>query len=222
MPPTSTNVYSQNKAIAERAATELPSYKQFALDLSDKIMSQASAPMTHGDGEYYFAVPRTHAGKQYKSRPVTFYAAPDKRIEVAQCPKCGMDVYQYLKDESAILGVPVYRQDIANSQKYLLDLKDGVLLWAKYSQAGSGLGGSHWGENDHYNLCAKDKNYIRQLITDKSQQETLDSLLAEYSRQAKTVFDERRQQAQQQKVANQELPDQGLSDSALTRKAGEA
>lgn len=216
------NVYSQNKAIAERASTELPTYQQFALDLSEKIMNQASAPMAHGDGEYHFAVPRTHAGKQYKSRPVTFQAAPDKRIEVAQCPKCGLDVYQYLEDESAILGIPVYRQDIANSQKYLFDLEDGVLLWAKYSQAGSGLGGSLWGENDHYNLFAKDKNYIRQLITDKSQQETLDSLLAKYSRQVKTVFDERRQQAQQEKVANQKLPEQGLSDSALTRKAGEA
>lgn len=215
------NVYSQSKAIADKASASMNTYQEFALGLSEKIMNQEIGPMDHGDGEYHFAVPRTHAGKKYSSRPITFHEAPDKRIEVAQCPNCGMDVFNYLPDESAILGMPVYRQAGANSRRYLFDLKDGVLLWARYGQGGV-LGETLWGESEHYNLFARDKNYIRQFIGDSSKHQAMDELLTKLSLEAKNVFDERREEAEARKIANQTLPAVGLKDTNLQSQATQA
>lgn len=216
------NVYSQNKTTADQAAASMDTYRDFALGLSEQIMNQEVGPMAHGDGEYHFAVPRTHAGKQYNSRPITFHDAPEKRIEVAQCPDCGVEIYHYLSDESAILGVPAYREGTANSRRYLFDLKDGVLLWARYGRSGEGLGESLWGEQERYNVFARDKNYVRQLISDSAKQQALDDLLVQYSRSVKDVFDERQRQAQAEQVATQTLPAAGLDDTSLEAAATEA
>ncbi|MDQ7074716.1 MAG: hypothetical protein Q9O24_06080 [Gammaproteobacteria bacterium] len=70
------------------------------------------------------------------------------------------------------------------------------------------------GKHDHYNLFAKDKNYICQLISQKEKQDAVDKMLTDYSQQVKTVFDQRRKAATEKKIANQELPKQGLKDSS--------
>ncbi|MDQ7015242.1 MAG: hypothetical protein Q9N68_02580 [Gammaproteobacteria bacterium] len=214
------NLYSKDQTSADQAAKAkgLESYKQLALDLSSKIMNQEVVQMAHGSGEYHFAVPRKHAGKSYTQRPIEFIESPKKRIEIAECPKCGKDAYDYRPDESAIIGVPVYRETAGNRRNYLFDSSDGILVWARYTN-NEGLGKSLWGEHDHYNVFAKDKNYIRQLISQKEKQAAVDAMLTDYSQQVKTVFDQRRKAATEKKIANQELPKQGLKDSSLETEA---
>jgi len=214
------NLYSKQQITADQAAKPkgLEHYKQIALDLSQKIMNQKVAKMTHGSGEYHFAAPRKHAGKSYTQRPIKFIEKPKKRIEIAECPKCGKDTYEYLSDQSAIIGIPVYREIAGNRKNHLFDSGDGVLIWARYT-TNKGLGNSLWGKHDHYNVFAKDKNHIRQLINQEEKQKAIDVMLTNYSQQVKTVFDQRRKEASEKKIANQELPKQGLQDSALEEKA---
>ena len=206
------NLYSKDAATAKGVSSE--DVKNFAKDLSAKLFSRSVGQMAHADGSYFLAVPQDHLGKRQQTYQLTFKASGQKQIKVKQCPRCSPVNYQLLPKESAIIGVDVYQQGRSH---YLFDLQDGVLVHARTDS--NALGNNAWGKNDHYNVFASNKQYIRQLRAQSSKQDALDQALTDYFAQVKAVVSKEKAAQRQQDVAERRLPKTGLTDAALQAKA---
>jgi len=186
----------------------------YAINLSKKIMNQEVGEMAHAGGTYHLAVPQKHMGKAQNTYQIEFITEPKKHINIKTCDKCGTDEYQHLPEESAIAGVDVYRHA---TSYYLFDLKDGVLIYT-FANAG-GLGKTEWGKSNHYNVYSNNQAYIRQILTSKQKQDTIDAMMAGYFKDIKQEFEHQAQEKHQQQVANRKLPAAGLQDAAQEKQA---
>ena len=83
-----------------------------------------------------------------------------------------------------------------------------VLIWTKYK--GAGLGKQEWGKYDLFNMFATDKQIVRGLVANESQQKELDDKLVKRSKIIKTSEDKRRASETEDKIAKQRLPKEGL------------
>jgi len=200
------NIYSKNASTAK--STPRAQIETFVVNLSKKIMNQETGKMAHGAGTYYLAMPVNHSGKPQTSYELSFTTEGRKQITIKPCDRCSSNQYKHLPEESAIAGVDVYRYA---SSDYLFDLKDGVLIHT-FANA-SGLGKVLWGKNSHYNVYSNNQAYIRQILASKEKQGIIDSMMTEYFSTIKTEFEKRAEEARQEKVANRELPPQGLDNA---------
>jgi hypothetical protein len=206
------NIYSKDQNKAKQFDREAVS--SFAINLSEKIMQQDIGTMAHNQGTYHLAVPQSISGKTTSEVHVEFIDEPKKQINIKPCEKCSPTQYKQLADESAMIGVDVY---VTSSSYYLFDLKDGILVYT-FANA-SGLGKVLWSKHSKYNVYSNNKAYIRQLLTSKEKQATLDQTLAGYFKSIKDEKQRRALEAQAAKDANRELPKEGLEDSTLKQQA---
>jgi len=202
------NLYSKNKTTVTGTSRE--QLVGYAMDLSKRIMNQEVGSMAHAAGTYFLAVPSKFAGKPTSEYQITFIPEGEKRLSVEPCPGCGPVVYKLLPDESAILGVDVYRYA---SSDYLFDIGDGVLIYT-FANAG-GLGKDLWGKNSHYNVISNNRAYVRQVLSKKDKQDAIDQLMSKYFAKVKTAFEERAKAAAAARTAKRELPAPGMQDSKL-------
>ena len=209
------NIYTKDPSKAK--SVDRQQIEKFALDLSSKIMNQEVGKMSHAGGTYHLAMPVKHMGKAQSKYQITFETDGKKQINIKPCDRCGMDKYQHLPQESAIAGVDIYRLQTSN---YLFDLKDGVLI-TTFANAG-GLGKNLWGKHSHYNVLSNNQAYIRQILTSKEKQNTIDEMMTQYFSDIKTEFERIAEEKRQQKVANRKLPKQGLQDASQKQSALDA
>ena len=209
------NIYSKD---ANKAATVKRSdIEKFALELSNKIMNQEVGTMSHAGGTYHLAVPVQHLGRAQSTYQINFKTDAKKLVTIKPCDKCASDEYQYLPQESNIAGVDIYRHA---TSYYLFDLQDGVLI-STFANA-SGLGKVLWGKGNNYNVLSNNKAYVRQILASKQKQDTIDKMIAEYFAMIKTEFEKRAEEQRQEKVANRDLPDQGMQDAEQQKQALDA
>lgn len=206
------NIYSKDPLKAKSVSRT--KIENFALDLSAKIMNQEVGKMSHAGGTYYLAMPVEHMGSAQQSYQITFKTDGKKQIDIKPCQKCGTDKYEYLPQESNIAGIDIYRHA---TSYYLFDLKDGVLI-STFANA-SGLGKILWGKNNHYNVLSNNKAYVRQILTSKEKQNTIDKMMTEYFAAVKTELERLAEEKRQKAVTNRSLPSQGISDSEQKTKA---
>jgi len=206
------NIYSKNPGTAK--STSRAMIEEFAINLSSKIMNQEVGKMEHGAGTYHLAARQKFAGKSYTEVQLEFKTDGKKQINIKPCDRCGTTQYKLLPDESAIVGVDVYKNA---TSYYLFDLKDGVLLYTFAN--GGGLGKTLWGKNSSYNVYSNNKAYIRQILSSTDKQNTIDEMMTGYFKDIKTEFRRRADEKNQQKVANRKLPNEGLNNSTQKEQA---
>lgn len=208
------NVYSKQGQTLPFDQTQATA---FALQQSQAIMNTGTlTAMSHGSGQYHLAAPIKVLGKPRETAQILFSDAPDKALQIKPCDKCPVDRFNYLKDESSLTGTPIY----ANKQgKIILDVKDGVLIWADFK---GNFGKTEWQENYHFNVYAKDIGYIRGVRSDQSKQQAVDTLINEHANTVKAAMDERAAKKRAKKIANQTLPAKGLRDKALEKEITQA
>lgn len=197
------NIYSKSKDTASN--TKRADIERFAIDLSNKIMNQEVGEMVHSAGQYFLAMPQKHAGKSQSSYEINFMTSGKKSIVIKPCEGCSESEYQHLPEESGVIGVDVYRNA---SSYYLFDLKDGVLIYT-FANA-SGFGKTLWTKHSQYNVYSNNQAYIRQILTSKDKQNTIDGLMNRYFKEVKDYFELKAKQERQQRDANRELPNKGL------------
>lgn len=209
------NIYSKNTTTAQSVTSE--QIQQYALKLSERIMSQETGGMAHESGIYHLAAPRIHLGKAQTEYRVEFQPEGKKHISLRPCETCPGERYELLPEETAIAGVDVYRHSTSH---YLFDLKDGVLLYT-FSNAG-GLGRVRWDEHSKFNVLSSNKAYIRQVLKSAEKQKALDKLMNGYFTDIKREFEKRAAELQQQKTAQRTLPQEGLQNARLKTEALQA
>jgi hypothetical protein len=206
------NIYSKNTNTAKSVSRAM--IEEFAFNLSSKIMNQEVGTMAHSAGNYHLAAPQEFAGKTYTELQIEFKTDAKKQVDIKPCDKCSVSEYIHLPDESAIAGVDVYRHA---TSYYLFDLKDGVLIYT-FANAG-GLGNTLWGKNSHYNVYSNNKAYIRQILTSKAKQDIIDDMMTGYFKDIKTEFRRRADEKNQSRIANRNLPAEGLTNAAQKEQA---
>lgn len=205
------NLYSRDAARA--AAFDRTAVEGWAIALSERIMNQETGAMAHAAGRYFLAVPQQHMGQLQESYDIRFVENPRQQIVLTPCPGCTPTTYDYLPEASEATGVGVFGHAGGDN---LFDLKDGVLVQVFSS---GGLGSRLLVETDYFNVLSNNRNYVRQIVSSQEQQKVLDDLLKGYFQQVKTVVDARLAEEQKTRVANQQLPQAGFSDTALNQAA---
>lgn len=209
------NIYS--KDVNKAKTVTRADIKNFAIDLSNKIMNQEVGTMSHEGGIYHLAVPVKHMGRAQSTYNISFNKETKKFISVKPCDKCSTDKYEHLPEESNIAGVDIYRHA---TSYYIFDLQDGVLI-TTFANA-SGLGKTLWGKGNNYNVLSNNKAYVRQILASKQKQDTIDKMMAEYFSMIKTEFEKRAEEERLAKVATRDLPAQGMQDSGQQKQALDA
>ncbi len=182
----------------------------FAIDQSKKIMNTGTlVEQTRGSGTYHLASPVKVSGKSYQTATIELQEAPNKSLTFSACERCSADKFKFLSDESSLTGTETYMDSRGN---VIFDVKDGVFVWAKF---GRDFGKKEWGKRHYFNVYAKDIGYIRGIRNEKSKQDSVDALMAEYALTVKTEMDRRRKERNEKKVANQTLPKRGMQNAAL-------
>lgn len=205
------NVYSKDP---EKAKTLLPKASAWAIEQSQLIMNQNVGKMTHAAGTYHLAVPMKHMGKARPTYEIEFITEAPKALHVTTIPDKAAEVYEILPKESAICGVDVYRNA---SSHYIFDEGDGVLLYT-FANA-NGLGKTDWTKSSRYNVFSNNQAYIRQLLTSKEKQNTIDTLMAGYFKSVKETFIKEAQEMATADTANRKLPARGKKDATLDKEA---
>ncbi len=189
----------------------------YAIEMSNKILApSSSAPSEGGSGTYSAATPIKFAGAAYEEMEVTFEEGAGKTIEI-KLMKGGKtestDTYMHMEDYSKLIGVDIYANSRSHLNQYLYLDKPGVLIWSQYKNGG--LGNQLWEKYDYYNLFAMDKQLTRALLNSESQQKELDDKVANWSKTIKESEDKRRSAINDEKIATQRLPKEGLVDNDL-------
>lgn len=209
------NVYSKDPAKAKQMSQQ--QIKDLAKQISDKLFNQAVGELKHASGTYHLAVPKAHKGESRNTYQLSIQAEGQKSVTVKPCDRCPSTEYKLLPKESGIIGTEVYRYA---SSDYLFDLKDGVFV-STFANA-SGLGKRDWNKHSRYNVYASDKNYIRQLITDKSKQSAIDKTMAKYFAEVKTSFEQEAENKRKQAVETRTLPKEGYNNADHKKQALDA
>ncbi|MCO7225110.1 hypothetical protein [Pleionea sp. CnH1-48] len=206
------NIYSQSKSTLSTLTLEQA--KSFALSASEQIINGPAVKQTaQGTHEYFLAVPMTHAGKKVQSYLIPPPQAPDADVQTYICENCAFDSWLYLPEESKVAGVPVYSGSRTTN---LYHLPNGTYLWTRMQ---SPLGDAQWGKHDSYNVFAKDRQFLRRLLNNKAEQKKLDQWLSQLTTKIKTYRDQQRQERDTQKISQQRLPEQGLTDANFEQQA---
>jgi hypothetical protein len=208
------NVYSKDKA--KLTTLPLDQARTWALQQSAAIMQQEVGAMAHASGTYHLAVPMDFAGKRRATWDITMVSEPEKQLIIKPDPDAER-IYTFLNDESAAVGVDVYRNGTSD---YLFDQGDGVFLYT-FSNAG-GFGRVEWGDSSHYNVLANNQAYVRQLLVSKEQQQKIDELMATYFATAKEASEARAAAAAAMATEDRRLPARGMNDADLDAAAFEA
>lgn len=209
------NVYSKKQSTANTLAR--PEIESFALNLSRSIMNQNVGALTHAEGVYHLAAPMTHRGNAQRQYQVRFGSDANKSIAIQPCSDCYEERYEWLPNESSIIGVDVYRYATGN---YLFDLKDGVLAYTSLN--GNDLGRSEWGEHSTFNVFSNNQAYIRKVLTSQSTQDSIESTLSTYFSEIKQVVEQQAKALAQTKTESRTLPAEGLQDATLGKLAFES
>lgn len=189
----------------------------YAIEMSNKILAPSSStPSEGGNGTYSAATPVKFAGNAYEEMEITFEEGAGKTIEI-KLMKGGKtestDTYMHMEEYSKLIGVDIYANSRSHLNQYIYAEKPGILIWSQYKNGG--LGNQMWEKYDYYNLYAMDKQVVRGLINSESQQSELDAKVANWSKIIKDSEDKRRSAINEEKIANQRLPKEGLVDDAL-------
>ena len=189
--------------------------KAFVIAESKRLMTGegvAAFDVKGGNGTYYAAARHNIAGNQYDQLNVLIY--PQQKIVLTgmNCRNCSNESYNFQAELSAASGKNVY--EMGHMGRFLIEQDTGVLWWTNAK-----LGSALWGKNNHFNVIAQDKTYVRKLTLDKALQNQIDATLKDYAAQSKTAVDNRIAKEDQQRTANNELPEKGMNDSALEADA---
>lgn len=206
------NIYSKNPDTAKsfnRTAVEA-----FAIKLSEKIMNQEVGELSHAAGTYHLAAPMTHLGRPQRTYEITINTQGKKSIDIKPCDKCGTDNYEFLPNESSIIGIDVYRHA---TSYYLFDIKDGVLIYT-FANAG-GLGRDDWGKHSKFNLYSNNQAYVRQLLASKEKQQAVDTAMAGYFKAIKDEFIRQAEEKQKLATEQRELPAENYDNAREKQQA---
>lgn len=206
------NIYSKSPETARNTNRE--KITEFSLALSERIMNQEVGELSHAAGTYHLAAPMNHLGRPQRTYEITFNSEGKKSIDIKPCEKCGINRYEFLPNESSIIGVDVYRHA---SSYYLFDIKDGVLIYT-FSNSG-GLGRDDWGKHSKYNLYSNNQAYVRQLLASKEKQKNIDTAMAGYFKAIKEEFIRQAEEKEKAATEQRNLPAEGLSDRAQKQQA---
>ncbi|WP_420591201.1 hypothetical protein [Bacterioplanoides sp.] len=206
------NIYSKNPETARNTTRE--QITQFSLALSDKIMNQEVGELSHSAGTYHLAAPMTHLGRPQRTYEITFNSEGKKSIDIKPCDKCGIDRYEFLPNESSIIGVDVYRHA---TSYYLFDIKDGVLIYTFANAAG--LGRDDWSKHSKFNLYSNNQAYVRQLLASQEKQQNIDNAMAGYFKAIKDEFIRQAEEEQKAATEQRDLPAEGYADRSQKQQA---
>lgn len=206
------NIYSKDANMAK--TVKRAEIESFAINLSEKIMNQEVGELSHAAGTYHLAAPVTHLGRPQRTYEITFNAEGKKSIDIKPCDKCSSDNYEFLPNESSIIGVDVYRHA---SSYYLFDIKDGVLIYT-FANAG-GLGRDLWGKHSQFNLYSNNQAYVRQLLASREKQQNIDNVMAGYFKAIKDEFIRQAEEKQKAATEQRDLPAEGYSDRSQKQQA---
>jgi len=205
------NVYNKQGT----AGISLEQGKAFAIAESKRLMTGegvATFEVKGGNGTYYAAARHNIAGNQYDQLEVLVYPQQKVVLTGMNCRNCSSESYNYQAELSQASGKNIY--EMGHMGRFLIEQDTGVLWWTNAK-----LGKALWADNNHFNVIAQDKTYVRKLTLDKALQNQIDDTLKTYAAKSKTAVDNRLAQEDQQRTANNELPEKGMNDSALEADA---
>mgnify|MGYP006939814164 CR=1 FL=1 len=185
------NIYSKNIATAKSVSRR--QIESFATNLSKKVIGQDIGKMQHATGIYHLAMPVVHIGNAESQYTIELVSNGKKEVNIVPCSKCTVHRYQYLTEESDIVGIAIYRYA---SGDYLFDIEDGVLVHV-FANAG-GLGKIEWGENSQYNVFSNNPMYIRHLVASAEKQILIYKMIKGYFSAIKEALDKHSKEAEQE------------------------
>jgi len=211
------NIYAKSEEAAKLVSRS--DIEKFAIELSSKIMNQEVGALEHSSGKYFLAAPQEHMGKAQSSYDISFSSKGKKSITVKPCERCSEFIYQHLPEESGVIGIDVY---LNSSSYYLFDLKDGVLIYTFANAAG--FGKTLWTKHSNYNVYSNNQAYIRQILTSKEKQNTIDDMMKGFFMDVKEYFEQKAAEEKQKRDENRKLPNEGLiySDKQELHDAAQA
>lgn len=189
----------------------LEAAKQFVIAESTRLMTGegvAKTALTGGNGTYYPAATHSIGSGQYDEIDVLIY--PQQKIVITgmNCTSCRTDTFEFQSELSQATGKNIYV--MGNMGRFLIEQETGILWWTN-----ANLGKQLWGKDNHFNVFAQDKSYVRKLTIDPALQTKIDASLANYAQQSKDAVDARYKREDQQRTANNQLPPKGMMDTAL-------